>query len=52
MLDTRLHSDLLLRCGAKEFWVRKAIVCAQFEFFANACKLDDFKVSLKFMSPL
>lgn len=38
MLDTGLYSDLTLRCGSKDFWVLKAVVCAQSEFFANACK--------------
>lgn len=45
MLDTGLYSDLTLRCGSKDFKVHKAVVCAQSEFFANACKPEGFKVS-------
>lgn len=46
MLDTGLYSDLTLRCGSKGFKVHKAVVCAQSDFFSDACKLEGFKVSL------
>lgn len=30
-------SDLLLRCGGREFHIHKAIVCPRSRFFARAC---------------
>ncbi|TID19512.1 hypothetical protein E2P81_ATG06679 [Venturia nashicola] len=44
LLGTGEHSDLVLRCSdGEEFRVHKAVVCAQFRFLRNACKLGKFK---------
>ena len=37
LLETGKYSDLVIRCGAKEWNVHRAIVCEGSKFFATAC---------------
>jgi hypothetical protein len=44
-LDSGNFSDLVLKCGDKEWKLHKSVVCCQSKFFHEACS-GDFQVSL------
>lgn len=45
--DSSKYSDLVIRCGDREFKVHRAVVCPRSTFFAAACD-GYFKASSKF----